>query len=242
MHRFYAPPANFNDGVVRLDQEETRHLRDVLRMRGGESVRVFDGTGREFVCEVKQVGRRDSVARIINEVTPAAPESPLELTLAAAILKGDKFDWVVQKAVELGVLRLIPTITARCDVKLKDSSRRLDRWRKIALEASKQCGRARLMQVDEPSGFHEMIDPRNGIDVPVSILFSERDGLSLSRVPRAESVMAFTGPEGGWEDSELAAATERGIRVVTFGGRILRAETAAITVSALLQYKFGDLN
>ena len=242
MHRFYAPPASFSHGVRKLDQDETRHLRDVLRMRGGESVHVFDGAGREYLCEVAQVGRRESIARLINEVSPAAPESPLELTLAAAVLKGDKFDWVVQKSVELGVSRRIPTITARCDVKLKDSSRRVERWRKIALEASKQCGRARLMLVDELLGFQEILDFNKSGDASVSLLFSERDGAPLSRISPSRDVTAFTGPEGGWEDSELATATERDIRIVTFGGRILRAETAAITVSALLQNKFGDLN
>jgi 16S rRNA (uracil1498-N3)-methyltransferase len=242
MHRFFAPPTNFDDKSVTLGQDETRHLRDVLRMRGGENVHVFDGTGREFLCEVTHIGRRDSVARIVNEVTPAAPESPLELTVAAAILKGDKFDWVVQKAVELGVSQLIPVITARCDVKLKDSTKRVERWRKIVLEASKQCGRAKLMGVGEPSGFRESIESTTGEADSAALLFSERDGVSLSRVSPAKFVTAFTGPEGGWEDSELAAATERGVRIVTFGGRILRAETAAITVSALLQNKFGDMN
>jgi 16S rRNA (uracil1498-N3)-methyltransferase len=164
------------------------------------------------------------------------------LTLAAAILKGDKFDWVVQKAVELGVSRLTPTITARCDVKLKDSAKRVERWRKIVLEASKQCGRAKLMSVDEPAGFGESIDLEESRDGSVALLFSERDGLPLSRISPAKLITAYTGPEGGWEDSELAAATERGVRIVTFGGRILRAETASIAVSALLQNKFGDMN
>lgn len=242
MHRFFAPPANFDSGSVGIGQDETRHLRDVLRMRGGERVHVFDGNGREFLCEVTNIGRRDSIARIINEISPTAPESPLELTLAAAILKGDKFDWVVQKAVELGVSRLIPTITSRCDVKLKDSAKRVERWRKIVLEASKQCGRAKLMLVDEPAEFQRSIAFAESITESAAMLFSERDGISLSRVSPANILTAFTGPEGGWEDSELAAATERGVRIVTFGGRILRAETAAITVSALLQNKFGDMN
>ena len=98
------------------------------------------------------------------------------------------------------------------------------------------------MLVDEPSGFRESIDLAKGEVGSAALLFSERDRVPLSRVSPAERVTAFTGPEGGWEDSELATATERGMRIVTFGGRILRAETAAITVSALLQNKFGDMN
>ena len=243
MHRFYAPPENFDDGVITLNQDEVRHLRDVLRMRGGESVHVFDGLGREYLCEISQVGRKEAGLRIIEEIDPASAESPLELTLGAAILKGEKFDWVMQKAVELGVTRLIPMITTRCDVKLKDSTKRADRWRKIALEASKQCGRARLMAVDEPLDFSEIVGRASNEDTHgVTLLFSEREGSPLSAALTTRRVTALIGPEGGWDDSELASARTSRIRIITLGGRILRAETAAVAISALLQNKFGDFN
>ena len=237
--RFYAPPGNFSEKAVSLDEGETRHLRDVLRLRVGDSANVFDGEGREFECVVEQVERRRSVLRIINAVKPPAPESRLDLTLCAAVLKSDKTDIAIQKAVELGVSRFIPMVTIRCDVKPKAAASRIQRWRKIVLEASKQCGRARLMKVDDLSTFEDQIRP------PISgklILFSERDGGELKLAEKPTAITAFLGPEGGWDDSEIALARELGADVITLHGRVMKADTAAIAISAILQHKFGDLN
>lgn len=240
MHRFYAPASAFGNGLVTLSLEETRHLRDVLRLREDAIVQVFDGDGREFRCRIADVGKRSSKVEIVEEIEPSSPESSLELTLAASILKNEKFDLVVQKAVELGVARLIPLITERCDVKLKDEAKRIDRWRRIALEASKQSGRARLMEVSEPANFEKI---RSSPDVHcVRILFSERNGKPLPKGIEAKKITVFVGPEGGWGDSELEFAVASGIHVVTLGGRILRAETAAIAITAILQNRFGDMN
>ncbi|MEO7539104.1 MAG: RsmE family RNA methyltransferase, partial [Pyrinomonadaceae bacterium] len=157
MHRFYAPPESFADFEIVLGTDETRHLRDVLRLREGAEISVFDGHGREFHCTVKSIGKKKSMLTIVKDIPPASPESGLRLTVAAAMLKGDKFDLVVQKSVELGVAAVIPLQTIRCDVKPGDSVKRLERWRRIALEATKQCGRARLMTIDEPIGFDGFI-------------------------------------------------------------------------------------
>ena len=117
MRRFYAPPENFNKPTVTLVSEETRHLRDVLRLREGASVHVFNGAGKEFLCAVEKISKSETELNIISEVPPTAPESGLNLTLAVALLKGEKFELVIQKAVELGVKRFIPLNTIRADVK-----------------------------------------------------------------------------------------------------------------------------
>src|SRR5262249_39044327 len=140
MHRFYAPPEQLQGKKVTLDWDETRHLRDVVRLKTGDSVNVFDGAGREFECCIVEIKKSEATLSILREVPPVSPESPLDLTLAVAMLKGEKFDLVVQKAVELGVKMLIPLRTIRCDIKSKDSIKRRERWQKIALEASKQTG------------------------------------------------------------------------------------------------------
>lgn len=237
MRRFYAPKKNFSAHSVELGADDTRHLRDVLRLAEGDAVHVFDGDGREFLCEIESVEKRRTILRVINEVEPTAPESKFDLTLAAAVTKGENFDLVVQKAVELGVSRLIPLFTRRCDVKPAGSEKRLERWRKIALEAAKQSGRARLMSVREPLDFQEFAGSA-GENV---ILFSERDGDSFTTVQPGEKLTAVIGPAGGWDDSELDRARKSGIQIITFGGRILRAETAAIAFAAILQHRFGDL-
>ncbi|HLM58421.1 MAG TPA: RsmE family RNA methyltransferase, partial [Pyrinomonadaceae bacterium] len=122
--RFYAPPEAFADGAgrVSLSPDETRHLRDVLRLRPGDEAYVFDGEGREFACVLAESGGRGAgaVLEVRARAEPPSPESPLELTLAVALLKGEKFDLVVQKATELGVSRIAPVITRRADVRLRD--------------------------------------------------------------------------------------------------------------------------
>lgn len=238
MRRFYAPKQS-NDKTVTLGEEETRHLRDVLRLKTGDEVRVFDGEGREFSCLIENVGKRAASLQITAEVQPASPESDLELILAVALLKGEKFELVIQKAVELGVRTLVPLETARCDVKLKDAGKKLDRWRKIALEACKQSGRARLMEIADVTDLSKFI---GSADNETFVLFSERGGEDFSKIKPGKKITAVIGPEGGWESSELSAASDRGFTITTLGGRILRAETAAISITAILQHRFGDLS
>lgn len=238
MRRFYAPKSNFTADKIVLGPEETRHLSEVLRLRADEEVRVFDGEGGEFVCTVETLTKKAGILSISKRVEPLYPESPLNLTLAVALTKGEKFELVIQKTVELGVTRIIPLLTERCDVKLKDPEKRTERWSRIAIEASKQCGRATAMQIGSVTSFNHIVgDGGDGL----RILFTERGGGSFASVEPSESITAFFGPEGGWSDAELESAKAAGLALVTFGGRILRAETAAIAIAAILQNRFGDL-
>lgn len=239
MHRFFASPDRFVEERVTLDHGETRHLRDTLRLGEGANVQIFDGCGREFACTVTSIKRSATELLIIRELEPESAESDLELTLAAVMLKGDKFDLVVQKAVELGVKKLVPLRSVRCDIKSRESVKRVERWRKIALEASKQSGRAVLMAVTEPV---QLADFLRGPNSDQELLFfSERDGETLKDLKVENKLSAIVGPEGGWDDSEIAAARSSNAHIVTFGGRILRAETAAIALTAVLQNRFGDM-
>ena len=239
MRRFYAPKEHFQEGSVKLSAEESRHMRDVLRLRPGSAVSVFDGEGTEFLANIRQLERSFALLTVVEKTSPKCPESDLDLTLAAAILKGEKFDMVVQKAVELGVKTLVPLRTLRGDVKLRDEARRTDRWRKIAIEASKQTGRATLMKISEPAEFASVVNDNAG-KAPV-VMFTERDGNSLPEDAGFKRIIALVGPEGGWDDSEIGSARDAGAILVTLGGRILRAETAAIAVTAILEHRFGDI-
>ena len=267
MRRFYSPPENFSDGTVTLDEGETRHLRDVLRLKAGDVVNLFDGEGREFECRVDDIQKRSTELSISNEIAPTASESNLDLTICAAILKGDKTDFAVQKLVELGVNHFVPMLTARCDVKPKDAAKRVERWRKIAFESAKQCGRAKLMSVAEVGKFEDALQkparskgepsergqparmseakmptPAQSKQEQMIVLFSERDGEPLNIEPPPKSLTAFLGPEGGWDDAELKIAKDLYIPIFTLKGRIMKADTAAIAISAILQHRFGDLN
>ncbi len=236
MRRFYAPIEQSQMETITLNLEETRHLRDVLRLKEEAQVQVFDGDGREFLCAVQVIGKKETVLKILEQISPTAPESDLDLTLAVALLKGEKFDLVVQKAVELGVTSLVPLNTKRADVRLKDTDKRLERWRKIALEAAKQSGRAKLMTIEKALEFENFIETANG----TRILFAERGGARFSDIKETKKITAAVGAEGGWEAAEIELASEKEFQIVTFKGRILRAETAAISIAAVLQHRFGD--
>lgn len=246
--RFYAPRIAFAaDGqTVTLSADEARHARDVLRLGRGEEVFVFDGDGREYRCAIAAIEPRAVTLSVVQEAQPVKAESPLDLTLAVALLKGEKFDLVVQKATELGVTRLQPLITARADVRIRapdDAVRKAERWQRIALEAAKQCGRARLMQMHAPVNLDEFF--QSVADVQVKVMFTEREGGSFDSAfeakPEFKKVIAMVGSEGGWTDDEIARARANGWQLVTLGGRTMRAETAAIVAATLLQHRFGDL-
>ena len=236
--RFHAPPTAFTQTTVTLAADEARHLRDVLRLKPGDEAYVFDGLGHEFRCTVSNTRRDVAELRIEAEVDPAKPESQLQLNLCVALLKGEKFDLVVQKATELGVTKITPLITRYADIHLRDASeatRRVTRWQRIALEAAKQSGRAFVPEIGLPVGF-EALEVQGA-----AVMFSERGGKELDNLPAASSITALVGSEGGWSDDELEAARARDFHIVTLGGRVLRAETAAIAVTVLMQHRFGDL-
>ena len=236
--RFFAPPGafNFTKQSVTLTADEARHLREVLRLKPGDEVSVFNGEGKEFRARVVQARREFAELELGEEIATARPESPLQITLAVALLKGEKFDLVVQKATELGVNKIVPLITRYADIKLRDSSdaaKRVARWQRIALEAAKQSGRAVVPEVSEPVEFDSVLSEG-------CVLFSEKGGHGLERI-ETDTVTVIVGSEGGWSDEELDQARAAGAQIVTLGGRIMRAETAAITAAALLQHRFGDL-
>ena len=242
--RFYGPPATVDRSqqTVTLGTDEARHLRDVLRLKPGDEVYVFDGLGHEFRCSVSSARRDSAELRIEAEVEPAKPESLLQLNLCVALLKGEKFDLVVQKATELGVTKVTPLMTRYADIQLRDATdaaKRVARWQRIALEAVKQSGRALVPEISLPAKFDEVLHAEGP-----GVMFSERGGEpfeSLTKQARLNVLTAMIGSEGGWSDEEIEAARAYSFHVVTLGGRVLRAETAAIAITALLQHRFGDL-
>jgi len=247
--RFYAPSAvGSPPEILTLTLDESRHLRDVLRLKKGDEVFIFNGKGREFKCTVDELSRHSAKVRVNAEVQASRPESPLELTLALALLKGEKFDLVVQKVTELGVARILPVMTTLADIRLRDASdgsKRVLRWRRIAVEAAKQSGRARVPEIDQPLSFGSLLAETTKDDEQRKFLFSERGGDSLAETSTAlqqqQSIIALVGSEGGWTEEEMENARVAGWSIITLGGRTLRAETAAIAATVLLQHLFGDL-
>ncbi len=238
-HRFFAPPDQINNSLITLEADESHHLSRVLRLTAGATVFAFDGLGNEYECEVAEVTKKSASLTITAPVTDPV-ESPLHLTLGQAILQNDKFDLIVQKATELGVTRIVPLVTEFCEFrKVSGNEQRLLRWRKIALEATKQCGRRIVPEISEPQTFADFCQQHPN---SLGIIFSEQGGQKLTSLPPVSAVSIVIGPKGGWSKSELAIAEENKFSAIYLGNRILKAETAAITATALLQLQFGDLS
>jgi 16S rRNA (uracil1498-N3)-methyltransferase len=240
-HRFYAPPSQIDQSTITLDPDESHHLSRVLRLSDGARVFVFDGAGNEWECAVSRVSRGAVELNPIRRLDDTV-ESPLNLTLAQALIKGDKFDWIVQKATELGATRIVPLITAHSATAGDRAGNRLERWRRIAHESIKQCGRRKLIEITDPANFEDFCQTEAGKN---NLIFSERSGLRLrevvSKLGSVSELILSVAPEGGWSDSEIELSGKSGFIPVHLGSRILRTETAAIVAIALSQHIFGDM-
>jgi 16S rRNA (uracil1498-N3)-methyltransferase len=250
--RFYASPDEFDGSRVRLSPDESHHLLRVLRLAKGEQVYVFDGRGREFQCRFAEAAGRSAILEVVASLDDEV-ESPLRLTLAQGLAKGEKFDWIVQKATELGVSRIIPLAAEHADLKLnrEQAEKRVERWQRISLEALKQCGRRRLVEISGPRSLADLLAEgaaAAGLEEPqpTFIFFNERGGKrlgeALSGLADGGSVIALIGPEGGWSDREIGLMEARGCLSATLGRRVLRTETAALVALSLLQHLLGDLS
>lgn len=244
MRRFVVPPDAIDGDRVRFDADEAHHLARVLRLRPGAIVEAADGGGRVFSVRLEGVRPGEAWGTILGEV-PASRESPCAITLAQAILKGERMAWLVQKATELGVARLVPVETARVVARTpaERAGGRQRRWERVAREAVKQCGRGVVPVVEPPRGLAAVLAEAGAHDV--TWLCWEGGGLPLASLAREAGrprrVLLLVGPEGGFTEDEVAQARAAGARLVGLGPRILRAESAGLVALVLCQHLFGDL-
>jgi 16S rRNA (uracil1498-N3)-methyltransferase len=226
---------------VTLEGGAARHVTRVLRLRVGEALTLFNGSGGEYAASIEQ-SQGGRVAVAIGEQRAIERESPLALTLAQGVSRGERMDLVVQKATELGVSGLVPVLSERSVVRLtaQQADRRLNHWRAIAVAACEQSGRNRLPAIAAPVPLRDFL--RSGTDGVTRLLLSPGAGATLADVPRpVTAVTVLIGPEGGLAPPEQEAAIAAGFKPVRLGPRVLRTETAAIAALALLQREFGDL-
>jgi 16S rRNA (uracil1498-N3)-methyltransferase len=223
-----------------IEGSAANHIMRVLRLRDGDALTLFDGRGGEYGARITGF-RKDSLQVNVQEHRAIERESALDLTLAQGISRGERMDWVVQKATELGVRRIVPLITERSVVRLDEqrSERKLQHWRAIAIAACEQCGRNHVPEVMPPSDFFDAV---RAADPNVArLLLSPSASLRPRDLLRPSAITLLIGPEGGLADNEEEAAIRAGFQPVQLGPRILRTETAAIAALAALQHDFGDL-
>ncbi len=243
LRRFFVPPDQIQRRTAQLDSDQIHHLIDVLRIRPGETVEVFDGEGN---CFAGLVERQEGEIRIGSlEATEPISESPIRIVLALALCKAPSFDWILQKSTELGVHQIVPLQTHHCAVQIPESrwNTRLERCRRIVQEAARQSGRSVVPVVGHPlhfGAFVAMEEFRNA----ERLLYYENspnrwEGI-VSDASESEWVVCI-GPEGGWHPTEVLRAQKAGFRICGMGPRVLRTETAALTAVSVLQFVAGDL-
>jgi len=229
-------------GTARLSGEEARHLSQVLRLRAGDEIAVFDGAGGEFVARVEEIGRDGALARLREARTPA-PEPAVRLTLAQAALKGEKMDDVIRDATMMGVAAVEPLVTDHTAAHLK-AGRAPDRWRRIAIASAKQCGRAVVPRIGDGRPLAGWLaDDRSEVRVLLVEPSASVEGHPASTLgpSRPASATILIGPEGGWSAAEIQSAVAAGYVPITIGRRTLRADAVPIVALGVLQYLWGDL-
>jgi 16S rRNA (uracil1498-N3)-methyltransferase len=231
----FLPPEELSADEVIISGDRARHL-SVLRVKTGEIITAFDGLGFKYDCKILQFNKKNIIAKKLSKA-PYSVESKISITLAQGIAKGEKMDFIIQKATELGVSKFIPLITERSQVK---HTAKVDRWRKIAMSASEQSRRGKIPEISEPISFDSfMQSPNAGI-----IFYEEETARHLKQALRgfkdSKEITLLIGPEGGFSKEEVMTAVEKGLIEVSLGPRILRTETAAINAISIIQYDLGD--
>lgn len=239
MPRFRILSNQIKDGTSTISGSDVKHIHNVLRLGVGDELILFDENGYEYVSSITAINNRIIESRIIR-TSIINRESPLEITILQAIIKGDKMDFIVQKATELGVSSIVPVVTARSEVR---NSKKIARWQKIADESIKQCGRHFSPIVHEEINFEGAIEKYRS---DLNILFFEKTkdtGLKDIKINTVSpsTVSILIGPEGGFTDNESALAHDSGYIAVSLGPRILRSETASIVSVSLIQHIYGDI-
>ncbi len=242
--RIFVPDlqAHINGGTVALPEQAAAHVTRVLRLRVGDALTVFDGRGGEYTAELASIAKREVTLRLGTH-SSTERESPLAVTLIQGLARGEKMDYIIQKATELGVARIIPVSTVRSVVQLDDdrSDRKWQHWRAVAAAACEQCGRNRLPEILEPCRLDQLW--RSNVLPSLRLLLSPhaQSGIASSLIPRPTELAVLIGPEGGLDPEEDRRAQESGFRPVSLGPRVLRTETAGLAMLAAVQSLAGDL-
>lgn len=256
MIRIFLEPEQLNSDRIFITGDHARHLAVVLRVKPGDPVTIFDGTGFQYSCTILKSHKKEVVAECISK-EPCSAESPVSITLAQGLAKGEKMDLIIQKSTELGVNKIIPLITERSQIRHTEKT---GRWRRIALSASQQSGRSKVPHIDDPVSIDEFfsrqitpsarsyIEDIKGVTLGITanIIFSEEQKKRnlkqiLSGLGTVSHITLLIGPEGGFSKDEVRTAVEKGFIDVSLGPRILRTETAPLSALSIIQYELGDM-
>lgn len=247
MHQFFVTPAQVDREKIHITGNDVNHIKNVLRMREGEQIRVSDGDNCKYLCEIESISTEEVLAAILSKEA-VDNELPSRIYLFQGLPKADKMEWIIQKAVELGVYKVIPVETKRAVVRLdgKKAAKKVERWNGISESAAKQSGRNIVPQVGDVVNMKEALQMAKELDV-LLIPYELAEGMGHTRevlggIASGQSVGIFIGPEGGFDQAEVLEAEAAGAQTITLGKRILRTETAGLAVLSVLMYQLEAEN
>ncbi|MCL4245337.1 MAG: 16S rRNA (uracil(1498)-N(3))-methyltransferase [Candidatus Dadabacteria bacterium] len=240
MPRIPLPPLGIEDEKAVIGGADYRHMVKALRLGVGDEVTLFGGDSREYTGVISSVGSRELIVDITGSRLIAA-DPVIDITILQGLPKGEKMDYIVEKATELGAARIVPVVTERSQVRKTEKHRR---WERIALEASKQCGRTKPTLIENTLEFKEALLFKNESDL--AIILHTESSLGIKEFLRntlqgAKNIIVLIGPEGGFSQNEVLLAIEMGFTSLGLGPRILRTETASLAVLSIIQFQHGDL-
>lgn len=243
MHCFYCEAKNVVGKQITITGSDVNHIKNVLRMERGEQLMVCDGTGMQYTCQISEFPAGEVQLFIMKE-EKASTELPVRLKLYQGLPKKDKMELIIQKAVELGAVEIIPVMTKHCIVKLEDEkkeTKKLERWQTIAESAAKQSGRGIIPEVGRVLSYKEAIKKAASEGMAL-IPYEMAEGMktlkeAAEEAPRQQVISVFIGPEGGFDKAEVEFAVENDVVPVSLGKRILRTETAGFTILSILMYE-----
>lgn len=245
MHQFFVTPMQVKEDRIYIEGQDVNHIKNVLRMKTGEQLKISDGNNKRYLCEIETMTAQEVCVRIIEE-QQVNTELPSKIYLFQGLPKGDKMELIVQKAVELGVYEVIPVATKRAVVKLdeKKAAKKVERWNGIAESGAKQSGRNVIPSVTKVMSYKEALAYAKELDV-ILIPYELAEGIAETKqviegIKKGASIGVFIGPEGGFETAEVEQAIESGAKAITLGRRILRTETAGLTTLSILMYHLEE--
>ncbi len=248
MYQFFVKPSQIQGKQIRITGKDVNHIRNVLRMEPGEEISVSNGEdGKEYRCGIERL-EEDEIICSLRFIKEEGVELPSRVYLFQGLPKGDKMEWIIQKAVELGVYEIIPVAAKRSVVRLegKKAFQKTARWQGISEAAAKQSKRAVIPKVQQPITFKEAIACCRNMEIKL-IPYELAEGMNATReifssMKAGQDIALFIGPEGGFEEQEISLAKEAGVIPITLGKRILRTETAGLTVLAWIMYHLEEEN
>ena len=245
MFQFFVEPHQVGEKTISITGPDVNHIKNVLRMKAGTLIRISNKEDADYICRISSLSEDEIIADIESR-DEKGTELPSELVLFQCLPKADKMEMVIQKNVELGVKRIVPVAASRSIVKLdpKKAVSKGERWQRIAESAAKQSKRMIIPEVSPVMNFKEAVKEAASFDVFL-FPYENEEGIEKTReivdnIKPGSSVAVFIGPEGGFEESEVAAAKEAGAQVISLGKRILRTETAGMALMAVLMYKLEE--